>query len=88
VQNISSNADPAITKFTTLFNSVGRLDTSGRLSREVKHQRACIALLNSSPTTTTWHRWSPYLPIGPAVRLREQNCYVVSEWRFQCATEA
>ena len=45
VQNISSNADPAITKFTELFNSVGRLDASGKLSREVTHQRACIALI-------------------------------------------
>jgi hypothetical protein len=53
VQNISSNADPAITKFTELFNSVGRLDTSGKLSREVTHQRACIALSNGSATTTT-----------------------------------
>jgi hypothetical protein len=61
VQNISSNADPAITKFTELFNSVGRLDTSGKLSREVTHQRACIALSNGSATTTTWHRRSPYL---------------------------
>ena len=53
VQNISSNADPAITKLTELFNSVGRLDTSGKLSHEVTHQRACITLSNGSATTTT-----------------------------------
>jgi hypothetical protein len=53
VQNLSSNADPAIKKFQAVFSSVGRLDTSGKLNRATMHSPACIELVNSSATTTT-----------------------------------